>query len=196
MADALLWGRGGGGGPPDQRRVSYKQHNRQDHTGSIVISSSIMGRGMSGLLLLTILGTALLCLLYSEETIIPDTTTRDEATVAYRRSALVEINAPACNCSSGGAHSPGSSPLQQTGPTQQEPPRLRAVVTSLYTDDYIEAVRVLGHSIKQHNTKADMVMVYIESQVGRERGGGRVRVGSRKSSIWLLTLHADTPPDG
>jgi hypothetical protein len=78
----------------------------------------------------------------------------------------------------------------QTGPSggldPQEPLRLRlyakgedagggegekpvAVVSTLYTDDYVEGLRVLGHSLSTHNVTARRVALYLPQQVRTER---------------------------
>jgi hypothetical protein len=44
-----------------------------------------------------------------------------------------------------------------------------AVVTTLYTDDYIDGVRVLGYSLHKHNVSARLIAMYIPEQV-RPRG--------------------------
>jgi hypothetical protein len=44
-----------------------------------------------------------------------------------------------------------------------------AVVTTLFTDDYIEGVRVLGYSLRKHNVSARKIALYIPEQV-RRRG--------------------------
>lgn len=62
-----------------------------------------------------------------------------------------------------------------------EPGRM-AVVTSLYSDDYIRGVRVLGRTLREHNMKHEMVVLYIPEQVSMS--------GNVNADNWLIACHA------
>lgn len=64
----------------------------------------------------------------------------------------------------------------------------RAIVTTLYSNNYATAVAVLGQSIRQHNVSASLILLYIASAVSEEA------LCIARSAGWRTIAVARIPP--